>query len=712
MNIKYYHEFVGVDGIAYRFEILTNNAVSPLKIEAVSSPFILEYPEIKKLEAIQSSGAKIGLISDSIFQFIDLHTDDMQAYLVRFYRGGVLCWLGWLDSELYTENLSAVPPYEVEFSGSDFNILERLKYKQTSGAKYLDIVNLITCLQRCFSLLSIPFEKLYIGCSTSAEGIAQAASETILHKLFIQSSNFYDEDGEPMDCREVIESILEPFGLSIVQRNGSVFIYDYNTIKSGGVMKCYNFSTLDYVGDTLVDVEFGDMYAAGFASTDSSLSFEEMINNVEITSSPYIELPFVEKKLEKSSFAAENITATVDDPDYTKTTYSEATGWSWNNFVLFQAKKQDSSVIGAKITYYGLPVNNSAAWVIPNKVLEFNMTSDYIAGSDAGYQLNIKLDAYFNGKANLFDEDEKPDDSESTRMGIIKCNLYLVDNAGTIIKYYSSIADELGNQHHEWKTKSGDEMSEQGAFRLVYAEKNIRNSRLLNKWNTNSNFDQPSNIATFYGTIDDNNLGAGANIPLPTGISGFIRLELLDHIKLYSPYDPTSAAYEVAKIKDLLINNLAVSIVDKNGNDVSSLDYEFKSYINKNVSSDYEKKELKVVSCNEDLLPVGKGNLLKMVDSHYEFQLNYLRANQTAILERLLMCSIHSNYTKKNKMIEVDVLSTDTPIIKKCTYTGVGFSSDMLIIGCNIDYQKGVAKLNVVDFSEDVESLSDIPYNE
>jgi len=709
MNIKYYHDCKGVDGVEYRFEILSNQATLSAKIEAASSPLILEYPAVKKLEAIQSSGIKMTLLSQSVFQFMDLHTDNMQEYLVKHYRNGVLDWIGWLDSELYSENLSAVPPYEVEFSASDFNVLERLKYKQASGSKYTDIVSLITCLNRCFTALGVPFQKLYIGCSTSATGISPEVGETLLHKLHVQSSNFYDEDGEPMNCSEVVAAILELFGMVMVQRDASVYLYDYNTIRSGGVMKCYDFATLNYIGDTLVDVVFGDLHSIGFASTESSLSFEEMINNVEITSSPYIELPFVAKKLEKSSFSDENITATVDNADYTKKTYNSAIGWSWNNFVWYQSKKQDSSIIGAKIPYLGLPVNNSAAWVLPNKIMQFDMYSDYVAGSESGYQLNIKLDAYFNGKENPFSED-KADDSELTRMGIIKCNLYLVDNNGNIIKYYSAISDELGNQQHEWKTKAGNEMTEQGMFRLVYVEKNIRNGRLLSKWNTNSNIDQPNNIVSFFGEVDDRNLSAGVNVPLPLGISGFLRLEILDHIKLYSPYDSAAAAYAVANIKDLLINNLEVTVVDKNGNDVAALDYEYKSYINKNVSTDFDRKELKVVTCNEDKLPVGKGSLLKIVDNHYELQLEYTRAGQTNILERLLMCSIHSNYTKKNKIITVDVEGTINPMLRTCTYNGVGFTSGILIVGCSIDYSRGVTTLTAVDFSEDVENLSDIPY--
>ena len=289
MNIKYYHDFIGADDVVNRFEILQSSPTASKVVEASPGAFTIEYLEVKKLEPVQGSQATLKLISESNFQFLDLHTDDMQGYMVKFYRAGQLYWIGYLDSELYNENLTDYAPYAVEFSGADFNVLERLKFQDENEKAYTDITSFITQLKRCFNKLGLPFQKLYIGCSTIPEGITLTSSETALHKLYIQSSNFYDEDKEPMSCREVIESILKPFGLMMIQRDASVYIYDLNTVKSGGAMKCYKFDTLSYIGDTAVDVQLGDIGEIGTMSTEASLGFEEMINNITITSSLYAE---------------------------------------------------------------------------------------------------------------------------------------------------------------------------------------------------------------------------------------------------------------------------------------------------------------------------------------------------------------------------------------------------------------------------------------
>lgn len=85
MNIKYYHDFIGADDVVNRFEILQSSSTTPEIIKAAPDAFALEYLEVKKLEPVQGSQATLKLISERNFQFLDLHTDDMQKYLIKFY---------------------------------------------------------------------------------------------------------------------------------------------------------------------------------------------------------------------------------------------------------------------------------------------------------------------------------------------------------------------------------------------------------------------------------------------------------------------------------------------------------------------------------------------------------------------------------------------------------------------------------------------------
>lgn len=692
MNIKYYHDFIGADDVVNRFEILQSLSTTPEIIEAAPDAFALEYLEVKKLEPVQGSQATLKLISERNFQFLDLHTDDMQKYLIKFYRASQLYWIGYLDSELYNENLTDYAPYAVEFSGADFNILERLKFRNESEKPYTDIASFLTQLMRCFDKLGLPFQKLYVGCSTTLEGVTLSSSETVLHKLYIQSSNFYDEDGEPMTCREVLESILQPLGLMMVQRDASVYIYDLNTVKSGGVMKCYNFDTLSYIGDTAVNVALGDIEVIGTMSTDASLGFEEMINNVTITSSLYakgenIEYEVNEKKLE-------DIQSTTDDIKYTFKVYGKCKPWQNGKFYLYESKSENNTLIGAHMTYTGdnKAVNN---WVFKNGdgFLLYTKGKNYV---------RIKVDAYIDTRENPF-ENDKIENDERTRHLELFCNLILTDLNGNSLMYYDNI--HFGSVG--WKSVTGNSIV-QNQFVLGFGSfsPSVSSGRIANQWKTNTEITKLPGGSL---AISRKNADNGERVPLPAG-SGFIKLEIKYPLISTGQYESDFRVYPADKVKNLLINNVSLKLEDENRESLDTDDIEFKSYINKKVFSDYNELTLKCISANEDLLPVGKGNILKKVGDHYELQLSYTRSGQTNILERLLMCTIHSNFTTKNKVISVDIKMTDNPALRYVTYDNVLQSNGMYVTGATLDFHNAKTTIKAVEFSADVDRLSDIPY--
>lgn len=710
MNVKYYYEFEGTDKVLNRVEMLCDGSVTREEIKGGASPFILEYPEVKKLEPVQSSGAKLNLISERVFRFLDLHTDDMQGYLIKFYRTGVLYWIGYLDSELYVEDLSATPPYPVEFSAADFNILERLKFQDENEKRYTDITTLLTQIKRCFDRLNLPFLRLYIGCSTVVEDVAISASETALHKLYIQSSNFYDEDGEPMSCREVIESILEPFGLVMVQRDACVYIYDYNTIKAGGVMKCYDFGTLNYQGDVAVPVVLGDLSEIGFASTDATLGFEEMINNTVISCSPYMSNPLFEGSIKKESVS--NLSGTVEKTGYTEeiyTTCEKMEPVNGTDFIRFLKNESESDIVGVRLSYGHTPTA-----IVPKLKI---VTNEYLLGTNKSYYLNIKANIYLNTRKNPFDNEEETKALDSSRAIRLYCNLYLVDTTGKPIMYCWNSVTPL------WYLCEKDGSFPQGRFILFFAnntrdEHGLPDIHTLDKWITNSNqmWTEQGEMGYRFDGISELNYAKGVNVSLQSvvyPVNGIPVFEITNKCMINNP----ALMYKVEpfpkeQINNILANNVSITLLDSDKKNVTNRDCEFKSYINKKVATDFETKELKVTSCNEEEIPAGKGCILALKDNLYTLQLKYTRGGQTDVLERLLMCTIHSNFTTKNRNISVDIKMTENPAMRYVTYNGILPSKGMLVKGCSMDFDTSVTRITAADFSEDTVKLSSLPYNE
>lgn len=714
MNIKYWYEFKGLDEVLNRVEILTQNSTTTKEIKGAATPFVLEYIKADKLEPVQGSQTTLRMISQLIFQFIDLHTDDMQEYVIKFYRGGRLYWIGFLDSELYNEQLTDYPPYVVEFSGADFNILKRLKYRDAVENAYTDIAPLITHLKRCFDALGLPFNKLYIGCTTEVNGVTTSAGETPLHVLHMMSSNFYDEDNEPMTCREVVESILRPFGLMMAQKDTNVYIYDYNTIKQGLPMKRYDFSTWAYEVEETVNFNLGNLSDIGFMSTDSSYGFEEMINNVKITSSLYGKATQAEAEIEEDKLSDK--VGAVQKEGYVLDTYKEAeniVNVGSIDYLVYKKDGSNNTLKGASMAYDYNPASLRTICKISS--------ADMVSPSSGNYFLNVKVQTYINTRTNPFDTEEKSKVDQRSVAIRLYCNLYVVDEKDKPLLYYNNTTEVIPG----WKPAS-DGRIEQGKFCLMYYNNTTESPgsdpspEILDKWMTNVNqFDTKSSYPFLWIGIVEKYNGDGVDIGLATlvdgsvtGVVGRVVFEvtnkcLIDNPGIMSGFDP----FPKENVTNILLNNFSLNLRGVNKKAIPTDDYEFKSYVNKKVATDFEDITLKCISANEEEAPVGKANMLAKTGNTYKLQLSFTRAGQTDILERLLMCTIHSNYSQKNVKISSTIALTANPILTYCTYENVIQSDGMIITGARIDFYDALATITAVGYSDDVAKLSSIPYD-
>lgn len=497
------------------------------------------------------------------------------------------------------------------------------------------------------------------------------------------SANFYDEENEPMSCREVIECILRPFGLMMVQRDGNIYIYDYNTIEDGLPMKCYNYANWTYEGLQTPEHNHGDLSNIGFMSTEGSYGFEEMKNNVTITSSIYAEQSLIDETVQETGL--EGKVASLDKDSYTEEHYSKCAGWNYNDFILLKSKKKESTILGANLAYTGKENISNNVWFQNNSGLIIPSTKFF---------LRLKCRAYINTKNDPFDNDEKVDTPEESMRMQLFYKLILIRDGKNIMCYNG---------------KNWEYVPESGAIKygeMIFLNNgNWRDSRVLNQWLTNSEV-YWTGLAQPVTIIDkEKDFQSGVKIPIPPE-SGILKLVIS-----YAIIDANSRIPSVLKeVKNLIIDNVVLELEDIDGNSISTDDYEFKSYVNKKVKSDLDEITLKCISANEEKAPIGKANILKKVDSGFTFQLSYTRAGQTNILERLLMCTIHSNYSQKHGQFGCKLHLKGNPIMGYVTYNKF-LKGNFLVTGAELDFRRSTMTLSCVGFSKDVAKLSDIPYD-
>lgn len=281
-SLRYQGEFLSRDGVRWKVCLLQETdtpypVVGEFHFPA-EKPLVIEWKEVDKLEPVQASCATLTVVSKIDRQYIDLYTVEPGSVLLEVYRNEALYWCGTMDTELYEEPFSYEKEYEVSMTFSDFAILERFNF---TGSGTCTLEELLTdCIKN--ARLAAAYRTEGITCHISTTIPDAPADGNIFNELCLHSNNFYDEDEEPMTQREVLDEVLRPFALRLVQRGGGLYIYDLNALQ------------------TVFEPRFID-----WQGTDAVLGVDNVYKNVNVSFSPYEQTDLFKKDVDIRSFTQE-----------------------------------------------------------------------------------------------------------------------------------------------------------------------------------------------------------------------------------------------------------------------------------------------------------------------------------------------------------------------------------------------------------------------
>ena len=318
--LRYYTEFVSRGGHVIRAEILQEAQVpySPieLKIGSGESPLTIDWNETDKITPVQCSTAQLTLNSSTdrqLLHFADVIKSDEVRLDIK--RDGVIWWSGHLDPELCEEPYTSKDNYDVTLVFADFGILNRVPWSRIGRESYA------TILAECLSATGINYTQLMQYISTQ---YYDGGWHTVdFSELILNNDNFYDEENKEMSAMEVLQGILQPFALRIIQRAGNIYIYDLNAAS----------------GLQAVDVVFCD--------ADAAISHDMVYNDATVIFSPYCSDEALDGSVTVTD-RAENQGITV------KTGYNQDTDERLDGFVLRY---------GSAVTAQGPTLENGAAFL-------------------------------------------------------------------------------------------------------------------------------------------------------------------------------------------------------------------------------------------------------------------------------------------------------------------------------------------------------------
>lgn len=270
--------FLSRAGVVWRVDIWKEGytsteaaAITPGELDfPADEPLVIEWDDKSKEEVVCGSSCTLRIISPGDRTYADLYATSVASIGIDVYRDGELHWTGTLDPFQYEEPYERAWGYDVMLTFTDFGVLDRLRYNLKGLQKMSDV--LTDALTRAgLSAAQVDYES-YVSSrhvpidnstpsawdpSTTIEDEAiyfddgsgalrpridgnlpapiadsdrTTTASATLYTLGVVSGNFYDDDDEGSTLMEVIEAMLQPMAMRIVQRGGVIWVYDLNAL--------------------------------------------------------------------------------------------------------------------------------------------------------------------------------------------------------------------------------------------------------------------------------------------------------------------------------------------------------------------------------------------------------------------------------------------------------------------------------------------------
>lgn len=289
--LRYTGEFVSRAGTVWRVDIMQEADTAFATVGALEfpadAPLVIEWQREDKETVILGSNATLKIISPGDRTYEDLYTIEVGRIRMDVYKDNKLYWSGALDPEFYEEPYEMANGYEVSLTFSDFGILDRIKYDLSGIQTIRDIITY--ALQRAVILYN-GLNTTYITTTFTDGGSITGGG------ISVRSENFVDEDGEASTLYEVLEGILQPLAVRMVQRAGTIYLYDLNGLYTKGTPKAIQWD-----------------------GNSQTMGTDKVANNVIVSFSPYSSAELLSDEMEyggKYDIEHTNLTSDAPTVDY------------------------------------------------------------------------------------------------------------------------------------------------------------------------------------------------------------------------------------------------------------------------------------------------------------------------------------------------------------------------------------------------------------
>lgn len=723
-HLRYYAEFYDRKDRKYRVELYqeSETAYTPVEVELAADPVTIEWQEVGKLDPVRGSGATLRLISMTDRQFYDMYSVDygvIELNVLRWENGAFKpFWLGTLDPELFSEPYAYADRYVTELTFVDFAVLD---YAMWDGVGQMTVDDIITKCLLSARITNSDMPRVY-HVSTTAEDSTGATISPL--QCVISAENFYDEDGEAMTMREVLEETLRPFALQLVQRNAQIYICDTNALSA-------------------LTPEQIEWY-----SDDATLEADVVYNNAVVKFSPDDIQDIAEVELDPEDvLQSVGLSKTMSGIVKGET---EPTSWftlHWGTFgkyekfevkngaslfriePLFSGDAEAGFLWGASFPNAagqdGWSPNapfclfkNNTTWPTTSCVPIIELEKLYVGGANTSRQSNIllSLDFLYDQRSNFYENADfyaNPDDSSAVNVfkdaapyTYVPVIITLWSEQGECLYRYSNNYRRVPTAQNNdsavgwYPVRDNREIYNYPAWLCFYND-SLDGQSALDGWTTNKKIIGPAINGAPILTEQEKRRNSGEYIEMPP-VAGYLKIEVcagvICHTDSFAPIsnDMNFYAHLAYGFKHgwVAYKNLKVRYVPKYGSDddYKQTDFEVSGYINK-----LAREELSIdtiIGTAGDTV-MARGDIR---DSAGVRLTEFSRGGYKNRLEQLLIGTAYSQYANRKNVLSGTVEAPQT----------FGVLSDATIDG---KYMVVSEMMNVEDATSEIRAIEVVADN-
>lgn len=213
----------------FELRILELDGVLPsVELEAAEFPVIVNYNNSSddKLLPFRGSWVEVNLLATENFQLEQLYTDNERRWLIQCDRNGSRIG-NWFIIPDGCQERFYFPPFVVNVNAVDgLGLLKNLSFVQNDGNLWLGKMTWIEVIYACLNRIGVPDMDIYTCVNIYEVSMTQGDAFDPFALSYVNAERYLKDDQfNPMNCQEVLESILQEWTACIIQSEGHWWIY-------------------------------------------------------------------------------------------------------------------------------------------------------------------------------------------------------------------------------------------------------------------------------------------------------------------------------------------------------------------------------------------------------------------------------------------------------------------------------------------------------